>query len=361
MTSRPQVSRIYSLQVMRFVAASMVLFGHAQHETGSLHIAGAFEPATLVRWGSGVDVFFVISGFIMYFLAHENFARKGYSAEFIIRRLIRIAPLYWVFTTLLIAAILVVGDRMANVSLSIPHIVASYLFFPWPHSNGQIEPLLSLGWTLNYEMLFYVLLSIALLFPRKLGLAGLALLFLVGVGLHFVIPDSWFALHYWTAPIILEFLLGIGLAHLYLSGFRLSLPANIFVLLIGIALLVYMGGTEPLGKDSRLLWGDLRIVWGGLPAIFLCAGVIFLEERLARLSVTKRLATLGDASYSLYLSHPFTVNVVAIVWQKVIRWDTPWLFIFVSCFTAIAVSVGIYFLFEKPVLRYLHKRFMPHN
>src|SRR6476620_6933057 len=153
----------------------------------------------------GVDLFFVISGFIMW--ATTETRRRG-PMQFWLARIVRIVPLYWIFTTLYIAAALITPESFYVVHLEAVHIIKSYLFVPATHPNlGLIAPVYTLGWTLNYEMFFYLLFGCCLFFPwprMRLALLAIAFLLLVAAGLIFQ-PGGAVARTY-TDVIMLEFL-----------------------------------------------------------------------------------------------------------------------------------------------------------
>ena len=143
-------------------------------------------------------------------------------AEFLRRRFVRVAPLYWLFTSLMLGLILLTPAMVSHNDLTLRRGISSYLFYPWPRAGGDVYPILGLGWTLNYEMLFYLAYAVALCFPRRIGLAGITGVFLLATTFGRMAPASWIAFRFWTDPIILEFLFGVLLGCLYLGGVRLS-------------------------------------------------------------------------------------------------------------------------------------------
>ena len=341
---------LQSLQVLRFMAASLVLVGHVQHEVADLKISGSgtFQEFTPVVWGAGVDIFFVISGFIIYLLTHKHFAERGYAGEFLKRRLIRVAPAYWVFTTLMLAAMTVFHSRISHNGVDPVHVLASYAFLPWPRADGDLMPILSLGWTLNYEMLFYLLFASVLALPRNRAMMVLSGIFILGVAVNRWVPEPLWALRFWTKPIVLEFLMGIGLAHLYLSGVRVSTRVGATMFVVSLAVMV---GVKAAGLET--LWP--RPLWAGLPALLTCAGLVLATELGAGSRLYGALAHGGDISYSLYLSHGFTVNVVALFWQK-LGLHMPWIFVLVASLASLVVAELAYRFCEQPILAFLHSR-----
>ena len=162
---RPAPRQFLSIQYLRALAALGVVIFHASPADNPFMVGNA-----------GVDIFFVISGFIMWSITEE---RPTSPAAFIRDRLIRIAPLYWLLTTLLVVGVLVRSKLFPNLKIDLPFVVGSYLFVPMrpPGSTGAdpIWPVLVQGWTLNYEMFFYVLFSACLFLRPSLRLAALSL------------------------------------------------------------------------------------------------------------------------------------------------------------------------------------------
>ncbi len=328
--------RLAGLQALRALAAVMVLVGHVLAETA--HYAGWPMGFDRLPWTRGVDVFFVISGFIVTLSAGRFIGRPG---AFLWRRILRVVPLYWLFTTLMVAVVLLVPQGAKDTGFEPGQIIASYIFLPWERSDGRIAPVLSLGWTLNYEMFFYALFAAALLFRRPLPAlaAGITALVLAGA----VWPDPGVAFRFWTNPLILEFLFGMALAVLWIRGWvwpdgRLALVA----LIAGLALLVLLHGT------------DLpRFVAAGLPAtLIVAAGTLFCPPR------DLPFQALGDASYALYLSHRFVLRGMTLLVLPLLPAGplATAAFAAATCALALFVSLLVYRYVERPFLGALQPR-----
>src|SRR5215467_252489 len=154
--SKKSGKRIGGIQVLRALAAVLVTICHAQAEIAKIGgLASAWPPAALANLaGFGVDLFFVISGFIMVYSTDQLFGTAHGPMEFLKRRLLRIVPLYWIVTSLYLALTLLIPEFAKGYPAGF--LIASYLFIPAARPDGVIEPLVGQGWTLNYEMLFYV-------------------------------------------------------------------------------------------------------------------------------------------------------------------------------------------------------------
>lgn len=324
-----------NLQFLRFIAAAAVLFSHS----ADLLVPHA-SVVWKVPWTAGVDLFFVISGFIMVWLTSGQFGVRGAAGRYLLRRMIRIVPPYWFFTLAMIATALVAGEHVRNQRLGAAQLVTSFLFVPWPRGDGALNPILSQGWTLNYEAFFYLCFAAAMMSRR--GLAWLAAAFVALAAAQPLVPEGWFVLRFYCSPIILEFLGGMGLARLHMAGLRMPRWGMVLGAAVAVPLYLALGG---IGVTER------AFAWG-LPALVFAAGFLLSREP-ARLGAPGRLLKLGgDASYTLYLSHTFCVNAVVLAWQT-LALPFPWLAVVSAMLAAFAFAVLFYLAVERPVTRAL--------
>lgn len=344
--------RIHSLQILRFLAAFLVLVGHSQHEFVEL-LGGSsnwFQRFIPFDWGLGVDIFFIISGFVMYYLARDQFGQDGAAANFLRRRIIRVVPLYWLFTSLALVVALRTGRMGGGEPFYLPNVITSYLFIPGPRCGEYCFPLFTLGWTLNYEMLFYAIFAFALCFGKRIGVP---LIFAIILGLMLMgqlVPPSLAMLHFWGYPIIGEFLIGIAVAALYAGGFRMARGPAIALVLLGFVLATISYQLTAY----EILW---RLVTGGIPAaMIVLAAVTGLEPpaKEARRPMIAFLVAGGDASYALYLSHPFMIKIATAVSGRLhLMLISPWIFMALAIFLALMGAFLVHYLLEKPLLRIL--------
>ena len=357
-TSEPVIK---NLQILRFLAAACVLFEHTQYESSTKPFIdnSHYQVVDFFFWPGGVDIFFVISGFIMYMIGRQQFARPAASTDFMLRRIVRVVPSYWIFTTLMIMAAAVFGGSVDKGSMSALDIVRSYLFIPYVNAYGGYYPVLSLGWTLNYEMFFYLLFAVALVFDARRGMlfvvSGLAVLGVIGMTGLVTIP----VLAFWFNSIVLEFVFGIGLAWLYQKGWRLNLFAGLGLFIVGLLLVV-------LGKhlDLDLTALNYRALWLGIPALMMCAGLVMIEKPGTASPAIRALVFGGNISFALYLSHPFAINITALLAKKA-GIHQPWLFMSLAMLCALCAAAFFYLAIEKPVTRVLNglirKRAVPQS
>lgn len=347
MASTPAAHRAprYELvQALRALAALTVAFGHIAHDmrVGAPAAPGLDAVIAWLPWDAGVDVFFVISGFVIAVSSRRFFATADGPRQFLIRRIARIVPIYWA-ATLLFLAITILLPGTTNASLGGPwYLLAGLLFLPAARPDGLVQPPLGLGWTLNYEMFFYLAFAPFLWLPRlpaMLGacaaLGGLVLLSAAGL-----LPGVM--LNFWASPLTLEFCAGLLLA-LLAGQVRLTLPPRLLLVVAAIALL-HLGGPELP-----------RLLHAGLPALLLVAAASLAPPSPARGPAMALAARLGDASYALYLLHPFVMRPVQLLWRALHFPGGAVLPVLASLLLAALLALAAHTRFERPVTARLRR------
>lgn len=352
----PPDGRIVSVQYLRALAALMVVLHHAT--TQFSEFPGTFHTQA---GQAGVDLFFAISGFVMVFVTST---REQSAGDFLLSRATRIIPIYWFYTFACFGLLLVLPRLFNTNEASARHLLLSLLFVPHtiPEDPGDYSPLVKLGWTLNYEVFFYIVFALAMLvsFRRRVALAVLALAACIVVpnllrDHGWKLPD---AAAFYTHRIVGEFALGMIIARLYLAR-RLDWLGAIPGALLVIAGLAAMVVNAPDMEHNRL-------AAFGLPAALILIGTLAIERR-GRVRPHPLLLLIGDASYSIYLVHIFPISVLRLLWHRgslpVQGWVFPPLFVGLCFGAAILFGVTSYWLLEKPLLkwfrRYLHPRRVP--
>lgn len=297
---------IANIQSLRGMAAMLVVLFHLASLEANYGHGYRLLPDAWAIGMSGVDLFFVISGFVMVTVTRWRFGLSGEPLRFLLRRATRIYSLYWFFS-LLVLAVFLIGPGLVKRSLQDGGVdlVSSFLLLP---QEGL--PMLMAGWTLVHEMYFYLVFTLLLLFPKRLLgrlLAGWAV---AVVYTSLTIPAAGNAtLRLISHPLTLEFIAG-GFAAL--SVHRHSPQTTARCLLAGIVLwlagyLLHIGlgySLEPSG------W--LRVLVFGMPATLVVHGLAALEID-SGWTLPAWSVRLGDASYSLYLSHVLVMGALARV------------------------------------------------
>lgn len=339
------MSQLYGIQVLRALAALMVAVHHVQSDAAFLagRAGTAFSPSDILPWNAGVDLFFVISGFIMVHASSGLFGQAGGARLFFARRIARIVPLYWATTTLFLLVMFASPALLNSGAPSAGQILASYLFWPLADAAGAVQPVYSLGWTLNYEMLFYALFGAALLLPARLVVpaTGLALFGLVATQAMTPLPLPF---GFWAQPIVLEFAGGMAIALLRNHGLRLEGRLRWLMVAAGVAILVAAAGSE----WALTPWGSLA--YRGPAALLLVTAAACGRGQSAPSALVRQFARLGDASYALYLVHPFAMRGARQIFLRLAPGATT-LFIAAALIAAVIAALAVYRWFEKPMTK----------
>ena len=314
------------IQYLRAAAAIAVVLFHAAEKTGYHFAIGA----------AGVDVFFVISGFIMWVVSAR---REPTPSQFLRARIRRIVPVYWLATFLMVAGAL--AGLFPNLVLTAGHVAASLFFVPMRSpSSGEIWPVLVQGWTLAYEMFFYAIFAACLPLPARLRLAAVAATFLLLVTLGFLVESDNALFVTYTRPIILEFVAGMLIARLRIS--RGHLPHAGLVLALGVILFLLPILGTPVAP---------RCLYLGIPSVMIVLGAVFLPQVKSRIG-----DYFGAASYSIYLGQVFALPAANMVVKNLMPgagYDLK-----VLAMAAISVALGclLYSVIERPMTRWLRGR-----
>jgi exopolysaccharide production protein ExoZ len=360
--------KLPNIQILRAIAALAVVFYHDGIETTNI-CTSIGTPCSYDFWvgGFGVPLFFIISGFIMVMTSWNSFGQAGAPFDFIKRRVIRIVPLYWLITSIAVIGI-IISPSMLNVPVLDPlYIAASYLFWPVTRVNGLVRPIANLGWTLNLEMMFYVVFTVALFFSRARGLilaigflAAMSVLQAIGLfGKSGTLQST--PLNFWADPIILNFIMGMIIAVLFRRGVRLNLIETSMLIVISIfgILLVgnFSGFLNALPEDHVF-----NRVTAMIPMLCLVVAATLGPQLNPSRSFWRAGLLLGDASYSLYLIHPFILRPAAKIWAKLIGTHLPvWSFTIVGIFAALSAGLVLYALVERPLTNHFgrHRKIVP--
>lgn len=359
-------SRLLSVQALRAIAALLVVWVH------SIDAAEFFttpHQSKFFHWGNfgacGVDIFFAISGFIVSQVAVRSVERKADNPsaparQFLTRRITRIFPLYWILTLLVLLEQELGRHKIVWSSF---HWLPTVLLFPSLQYRGN-APALSLGWSLMFEMYFYVILTIFMVWTPR-SVARNAAILLCGM----VIAGSLAGIHrpmivIWMNPIVLEFVFGciIGLMYSSRKSDVAKTNRGLWIAIVGALLLTatIFTGYGRASEEDWIMAGYycwLRVGVWGVPSALIVGGVIFWNPRMYSLPA-RALVFLGDASYSIYLCTIPARSVVEHYWSLFGRFggDTG---IFLAAIFCTLVGVVCYLLIERPMMRAFHNWYKP--
>lgn len=319
-----------NVQLLRAIAALGVVVAHTSI-LNSILATSFVQKINGYQYVAGVDLFFVISGFIMIYITRDG-ARPG---TFLLARAARIYPLWWVLS-------LAAAPATVLVLVGYPHEQAGYLvrsLFLLPTSvNAQGElylPPVGAGWTLIYEMFFYLVFALALATgPRLLSLkASAALLACYGIG--FLLPDRSLAKVFLGNAVYLEFIFGMAIAEVYFAR-RFDWLAVAALIAAATYLRWY-----PSADNATY-----RAIWWGVPSAALLMLALALER--LRIRAPQFLAFFGDAAYATYLAQNYTVFVVPIYLYMLLGPLTPWAWVPVIIVVTQAIGCIGYVLLDRP-------------
>jgi len=349
------VSQLKSIQVLRAMAALAVMFAHLYSIEASQSGGDALLPPVFLAGFAGVDLFFVISGFIMVWVAGDWAPGKQSALAFLFARVTRIYPLWWLFASATAAYFWLTygvpwdAPMLAQFEVSGPiHLLKSFLLVP-----HEALPVLTLGWTLMHEMYFYLVFAALLLLPQAyrgaaMGVwAGLIVIAMIS-GLTGFYADSILALIMY--PMTLEFLMGAAMGALIKAGWTRYARSALLIGVLGFAVALATIDFTSL-EDTLPIQRTLTF---GIASALLVYGAAALErldgpERWVR----TRLVSIGDWSYSLYLCHILVISAVAQLFFPV--FGAAGLidniaFLVIAAAASIAIASTTYALFEAPLL-----------
>ncbi|UJW85495.1 acyltransferase family protein [Devosia sp. SL43] len=341
--------KFLTIQYLRGLAAILVLASHAL----LYPLVGEHLAYGRLGW-LGVILFFVISGFIMVAVTGDG---KFAALDFLRRRFVRIVPMYWAATLLAASLALFAPQLFKTTVYDGAELVMSLLFIPFynPVSEG-IHPLYKLGWTLNYEVFFYICFALLAFLGAGARVVWLTVAFTALAVIGAVFSPEPAVPQFYTSFMPLAFCAGAWLGLATLRGRLGALPHKVVyaALIIGLAALV-----EGFAFDRGIVEDGFAFVGFVTFASALVLLAVRFEPVLPRIALLERI---GDASYSIYLVHIYEVAILAGVAFKLLDPANIWADYFVAIISIAGGTVAgliMYSLVEKPVLRFFSSIFLP--
>lgn len=280
--------RIETLQILRLIGAISIIIYHSSFVGEHGYFA--------------VEIFSILSGYILMYSTQSLHSKKG----FLRKRLLRIIPLYWGFTFLMYALLLFMPGLSLMSEATPESLIKSLFFIPFTSGKGYTVPLVSIGWTLNYEILFYIIFCIAMHISHKYRgvVTGIILVILVALGSFVNINSSiW---NYYTDSFILEF--GFGILAFYIinwfSKHNFSLAMKRMLVLLSC--ICFIGMWLDIGVELSIV----RCVRIGIPALILFIAIVVVYKEK---TYSPMLVGLGNATYSIYLLEFFSTAVYKVL------------------------------------------------
>jgi peptidoglycan/LPS O-acetylase OafA/YrhL len=333
------VAQNRSLQIVRALAATSVVYFHA-----------GTEPKF---GGFGVDIFFVLSGFVMALIV----ANGESATAFVRNRVSRVVPLYWIFTIIVLAMAAARPDLFNSTRADWGNFFKSILFVPYFKENGELHPMLHVGWTLNYEMYFYALLAGALFACRKHYELCVAAVIAFGYVAAPRLSGTPALSAFLGNDIVFEFLFGFLAFRLYRSLSERQISPVIYGL-VAAGAYVFLAVRENFGPAAY------RAVVFGIPSLFLVVASACLDPIIQKNNgrITQMLVAIGNASYAIYLSHIFVVEGCRKLLFPALPYALPaTLGALIIIVIAMIVGEFTYLLIDRPIHQVLKSRLAVNN
>ena len=336
--------RLHNVQALRGIAVLLVVFLHT-YATEKKYSPDQILPDFLQLGAMGVDIFFVISGFIMVTVTHNKPAQWQLATQFLISRATRIYPAYWLISALLLCISVFFPGITTPLTSDSFFVIRSFLLYPQEHL-----PLLMVGWTLIHEMFFYLVFTVLLLLPTKLRY-GCLLLWAAGTVMgyqqwHPAVTQPELALLF--NPLSLEFISGCFLG-LITQHFRIPLARTVFcsgIVALAVIWAVWINqSADPIPTEMN------RFYYFIAPCVLMTLGCVAMDQHGLRLS--RWLEILGDASYSIYLTHILVLSALCKAWQFFPyrdNWIDNAVFIPMTLVATVIIGMVFFYQVEKPLL-----------
>ncbi len=339
MMDRSETDRLLGIQAVRGVAALMVVFYHATRSLSMPQYLGKIAFGNYFGFGhAGVDFFFVLSGFIITYVHYNDIGQPHRIGRYTWRRLTRIYPIYWVINLALIGRALLKSDP--DGLLAPGNLTESFTLLPL----GQTL-LIGVAWTLEHEVVFYVLFGLAILnrtAGRVVMIAGLAAI----LGRQAVLADAGFG-DVALSPFNLQFLMGVGVARLVATR---AVPRPGLIAGLGVSLFALAGTLDVAGliAVNQLI----TVLLYGAASALIIAGIA-AAETAGRIRCGRAAEVFGAASYVLYLIHPLIVGWIARgLAASGLLWRIPeWAVVMIQVAAALAAAILLHRVIEQPILR----------
>lgn len=347
----------FTVQYLRGLGALIVVLYHSASQLQR------FQPSLVwPEWGAvAIDAFFVISGFVMW---HMTAMKPIGFGEYWRKRIARSIPIYWAVTAFVVAIMLIAPQLLSTSRFDAMHVLASFFLIPSLHPvlHTQFAPVVIPGWTFEYEIAFYALLSVCLFVPLRFRAASLMLPIIALAALPAFMHSDSIYFDFYTQPLIVQFASGVFLGWLLWKGAKTSPMVAAAMMVAGVAVVPFL--PEPshvvpeLGAYHYML---ARTLWYIVPAFCIVGGAVFFEMSTT-LKPWKLATLIGNASYSIYLTHPLVLPVVTKAWHMAGLAGSPawnWGFLSITMSASVLLGIGCHLWVEMPLVRLANRYWSP--
>jgi len=348
------MSKIFSIQALRTIAAVLVCFSHVQFSVNEYALNfGLAEFTDFIPFGdffrNGVDIFFIVSGFIIYYITHGKTINTDFCKRFISKRAIRIYSMYWVVLIAYLIYVILFSGGIPPEKANVAYVTANFFLIP----GFRFIPIC---WTLAFEMFFYISFFISLIITMKMNTKLIPTLIAL-LTTFYVISSFVYTGHdnytIYGSPLVYEFLIGVLIANLYFKKKFLSFKQSIIALGIYAAFAIF----NILNPVEYGFTFNYLFRWG-TPAAILVYSLLSIEA--SGINFNNFISKIGDTTYSLYLIHSIFMMFFIRLWIKLGLPDlfaTEFLAYFLVLLT-MCVGAIIHYSIEKQLLKLFYSRFV---
>lgn len=345
------MNKINNIQGLRGIAVLLVAFSHLLR-IEEKYGGNSIIPEFVLFGVSGVDLFFVISGFVMVTITREKFRKPMEALKFIYHRIVRIYPVYWFYSVLVLIVFLLQPSWVNSAQGNQVDIVSSFLLLP-----QNMAPLVNVGWSLVHEMYFYWFFFLMMLLisepflPLALAVWGGVLVFS-----HIIAEPNNVYLKLALHPLTLEFIGGCFVAIFYYNH-EIKRNRKVLLAISVISFILLIAGheaTQIISDVYTTAWW-WRVLTFGVPSLLIVHCFVQLEKE--GYVFPKWLIALGDASYSIYLSHVLVLSALGRIWHVFSSDGVMDNLIAIPVLAALMLGFGLlsYYMVEKPFMKFFRK------
>jgi peptidoglycan/LPS O-acetylase OafA/YrhL len=340
---------IKSIQILRGIAAFMVAYLHSTGREGVNLL-----PST--GW-FGVDIFFIISGFVIAFIITKD------TKYFLLKRIFRIVPLYIIATLIMVLICTLFPEKINHAVSNLPAFIKSILFIPY-RIETKFEPsgpILEQAWTLNYEVFFYLVMAVCISMVKNKKLIGMACtaVLIIIIWILNTINTNIFIIRYYQNNLFPEFIYGIVLFYVY-NYFcnKKYIFIRSPIINITISGIIAIVSFVCLCGNILIKFNVNRNIYGGIPSLLFVASFLILENQIKNNRMTKFFLRLGEASYVLYLFHTFIITLFTrIIFVDIINHNEniaiSLMLEMIIMLSTVMGSILLYDIIDKPIQNYL--------
>lgn len=345
------MKRIDSIQALRGIAVLLVVLAHL-FKIEQKYSSTLMLPDFVFGGIAGVDIFFVISGFIMVTITRGCFEKPYAAAEFLYHRLTRIYPLYWFFAAL-VFIIWFISPEWVNHGKT-GNIFYSFLLLP-----QNLPPLVAVSWSLSNELYFYFVFALLLAFPERYLMRAMLLwgMFLLIASAYLTTSSPLLALA--LNPLTFEFIAGVIVGIIYYQSKSFSkCNQTIFFSLFLLSLSALLINYKMYIDTYRVVpEGIIRVILFGAPSTM--GLYALLQASKKGLLMPSWLITIGNASYSIYLSHVLILSALGrLLFRPSFTHFENIIVMILMVVASILFGQLSYVKLEKPLLRWFKNWFV---